>query len=138
MAKTDFKTIADYIGSLPDAESKAGIREIAAAIQRAVPQAESVISYQLPAFRTAGGWIFYISAHKAHYSLSCPPPYPAYAEFKTELAKYEKSKSALKLPKSEKLPMKLIEKMAAHHAKVNAEQAAKKPAAKPAKKKPKK
>jgi uncharacterized protein YdhG (YjbR/CyaY superfamily) len=121
MAKTDFKTIEDYIDSLTD-ENKAGVRAICDAITRAVPEAEGGISYQIPAFRY-NGWIFYVSAHKDHYSLSCPPPIPSYEAFKDELARYAKTKSALKLPKKEPLPIELIEKMAACHAKYNVEQA---------------
>ena len=128
MAKTDYKTIDDYLTDLSE-ENKAGVRAICDAITRAVPEAEPVISYQIPAFRYHG-WIFYVSAHKDHYSLSCPPPYPAFAAFKNELAKYAKTKSALKLPKKEPLPIALIEKMAAHHAKHNVEQTAKKGAKK--------
>jgi uncharacterized protein YdhG (YjbR/CyaY superfamily) len=124
MAKTDYKTIDDYLADLSD-ENRTGVRAICDAITRAVPDAEGVISYQIPAFRYHG-WIFYVSAHKDHYSLSCPPPIAAFEAFKDELARYAKSKSALKLPKKEPLPITLIEQMAACHAQHNVEQADKK------------
>jgi uncharacterized protein YdhG (YjbR/CyaY superfamily) len=89
-----------------------------------VPAAESVISYQIPAFRHYG-WIFYVSAHKEHYTLSCPPPIPAFDKFKKELARYGKTKSSVKIPKKEPLPLALIGKMAAWHASVNVKQAKK-------------
>lgn len=125
MALTDFKTIDDYLASLSE-ENRTGVQAICDAIRRAVPEAEGVISYQIPAFRHNGGWIFYVSAHKDHYSLSCPPPIPSFETFKDELARYAKTKSALKLPKKEPLPIALIEKMAALHASYNLEQASKK------------
>lgn len=121
MAKTDYKSIDDYVADLSD-ENKLGVRAICEAITRAVPEAEGVISYQIPAYRYHG-WIFYVSAHKEHYSLSCPPPIAAFEVFKKELARYPKTKSALKLPKKEPLPIALIEKMAACHARHNAKQA---------------
>lgn len=124
MAKTDYKTIDDYVNGL-SAEEKVGVRAICAAIKKAVPEAEGVISYQIPAFRYHG-WIFYVSAHKEHYSLSCPPPIAAFDVFKKELARYAKSKSALRLPKNEPLPLALITKMAACHAQHNARQASQK------------
>jgi uncharacterized protein YdhG (YjbR/CyaY superfamily) len=125
MALTDFKTIDDYLASLSE-DNRAGVQAICDAIRRAVPEAEGVISYQIPAFRHNGGWIFYVSAHKDHYSLSCPPPIPSFETFKDELARYAKTKSALKLPKKEELPIGLIEKMAALHASYNLAQAGKK------------
>lgn len=120
MAKTDYQTIDDYIASL-GSEDQLAVRAICRAIQKAVPEAKGVISYQIPAFQYHG-WIFYVSAHKAHYSLSCPPPIAAFDAFKQELARYQKTKSALKLPKSEPLPLVLIQKMAACHARHNREQ----------------
>lgn len=124
MAKTDYKTIDEYVAALSDVD-KRGVRAICDAITRAVPEAEGVISYQIPAFRYHG-WIFYVSAHKEHYSLSCPPPIAAFEAFKKELARYEKTKSALRLPKAEALPIELIEKMAACHARHNRAQTRKK------------
>ena len=129
MALTEFKTIDDYLASLSE-ENRAGVQAIRDAIKRAVPEAEGVISYQIPAFRHNGGWIFYVSSHKDHYSLSCPPPVPSFETFKDELVRYAKTKSALKLPKKEELPLALIEKMAALHARYNLEQAGKKRAKK--------
>ena len=117
MAKTDFKSIDEYIATF-EGKHAAGLRAIRKAIRSAVPEAEEVISYQIPAFKFHG-WIFYMSAHKEHFSLSCPPPFPAFEEFATELAGYAKTKSALKIPMSSPLPLDLIRRMAAFHAQVN-------------------
>jgi len=117
MAKTDFKSIDEYIATF-EGKHAAGLRAIRKAILSAVPKAEQVISYQIPAFKFHG-WIFYMSAHKQHFSLSCPPPFPAFKEFADELSDYDKTKSALKIPLSSPLPLDLIKRMAAFHAKVN-------------------
>ena len=118
MAKTDFKSIDEYIAA-QEAENAAGLRAIRKAILKAVPQAEERISYQLPAFHHHG-WVFYMSAHKNHFNLSCPPPSAAFEAFAAELSDYKRTKSAVLFPKSKPLPLDLIGRMAAHQAKANA------------------
>jgi uncharacterized protein YdhG (YjbR/CyaY superfamily) len=115
MAKTNFKTADEYIASVPQTD-QAGLEAIRKTIREAVPGAEDTISYQIPAFRTADGWIFYYSVYANHFSLSSPPPWTEREAFKTELAPYKMSKSAIQFPKSKPLPLKLIGEMAAFRA----------------------
>lgn len=122
MAKTDFKTPNDYIASAPEAD-RSGLEAIRKAIRDAVPGAEEKISYQIPAFRTADGWIFYYSVHTNHFSLASPPPWTEREAFKAELAAYKMSKSAIQFPKNQPLPLKLIGEMAAFRAREAAERA---------------
>lgn len=122
VAKTDFKTAEDYIASVAEAD-RPGLEAIRKAIRDAVPDAQETISYQIPAFRTADGWIFYYSAHTRHFSLSCPPPWPEREAFKAELAPYEMTKSAIQFPKSAPLPLRLIGDMAVFRAQEVARQA---------------
>ena len=95
-----------------------------ATIRTAVPEAEEVISYQLPAFRLHG-WIFYFSAYKDHYAISCPPPFTVFEKFKAQLSGFEVSKTSVKFPKSDPLPLKLLGEMSAWRAQANAELAKK-------------
>lgn len=122
MAKTDFKTADEYIASAPDAD-QAGLQAIRKAIRDAVPEAEEAISYQIPAFRTAHGWILYYSVYSNHFSLSAPPPGTEREAFKAELAPYKTSKAAIQFPKSAPLPLKLIGDLAAFRARELAERA---------------
>lgn len=122
MAKTDFKTAEAYIASAPDAD-RAGLEAIRKAIRDAVPEAEETISYQIPAFRTGDGWIFYYSVYVNHFSIACPPPWTEREAFKAELAPYKMSKSAIQFPKSEPLPLELIGEMAAFRAREAANRA---------------
>lgn len=115
MAKTNFQTADEYIASVSEAD-QAGLQAIRQAIRDAVPQAEEKISYQIPAFRTDDGWIFYYSVYANHFSLACPPPWPEREVFKAELAPFKMSKSAIQFPKSAPLPLKLIAEMAAFRA----------------------
>ena len=80
-------------------------------IQNAVPDAVEVISYNIPAFNYKG-WVFYYSAYKNHYTLSCPPPCIAFTAFAAELKPYEMSKSAIKFPYNQPIPIDLISNMA--------------------------
>lgn len=111
MAKTDFKSADEYIKTFP-ADKQAILKEVRETIRKAVPDAEEAISYQIPAFRLAGGWVFYYSMFTSHFSLSCPPPFAAFKEFAKELSRYKQSKSAVNFPLDEPVPVKLIDRMA--------------------------
>jgi uncharacterized protein YdhG (YjbR/CyaY superfamily) len=133
MARTDFKSAAEYIATFPP-ETRKVLETVRKAIRAAVPGAEEVISYQIPAFKLDGKWIFYYSAYKAHYALACPPPFAAFKAFAKELAPYKQSTSAVQFPYDQPVPVDLITRMARHQAESNgkATVAPKKPAAKKA------
>lgn len=118
MAKTDFKTIDEYLASLPEASQKA-LQTVRQAIKKAVPEAEEVISYQVPAFKYHG-WLFYMSGYKNHYSLACPPPCDVFDAFKKELSGHKRSISTVQFPLDQPVPQQLIYDMAAYQAKRNA------------------
>lgn len=115
MAKTDFKSVDEYIASQPDA-ARAALRRVRSTIRRAVPGAEEVISYQIPAFQLRGGAVLFFAGWRRHYSL-----YPAgsrvVAAFKDELAPYEVSKGTIRFPLSRPVPVRLIGRIAKFRAK---------------------
>ena len=139
MAKTDFKTADEYIATFPDNVQKV-LRTVQQTIRKAVPDADAdadadeTISYQIPAFKSHGGWVFYYSAHAKHFSLSCPPPFTVFDAFEADLARYKRSKSTIQFPLDEPVPVKLITAMAQYRAKQHLEAEARK-AKKPASKK---
>ncbi len=116
-AKTKFETVDAYIESFPS-EAQEVLRQIRAAIRQAIPEAEEVISYQLPAF-SYHGMVIYYSAYKEHYSISVPPPFAVFEAYKDELAEYEMSKTAVKFPADREVPLALIQKLAAFKADEN-------------------
>ena len=124
MAKTDFKSVDEYIATFPS-DVQDVLRTIRQTIRDAVPDAEEVISYQLPAYKFHG-WVFYFGGFKNHYSLSCPPPFSVFTAFK-ELAPYELSKSAIKFPLDQPVPVKLIGDMARYRANENLSREQQKP-----------
>jgi uncharacterized protein YdhG (YjbR/CyaY superfamily) len=127
MAKTDFKTVDEYIATQPK-DVQAILQRVRNAIRKAVPGAEDVISYQIPAFKLRGYPVLYFAGWKQHYSL-----YPATGGvahvFKDGLAPYKISKGTIRLPLSEPVPVKLIADIAKFRAKEAAERTKKKPAA---------
>jgi uncharacterized protein YdhG (YjbR/CyaY superfamily) len=129
MAKTDFKSIDEYIARHPLAVQSV-LQRVRGAIRKAVPGALEAISYQIPAFKQDGATIVYFAGWKEHYSL-----YPAnerlVAAFKDELAAYEVSKGTIRFPLSRPVPGRLI----AGIAKFLAKEAAARVAAKRARKK---
>jgi uncharacterized protein YdhG (YjbR/CyaY superfamily) len=129
MAKTNFKSIDQYIASQPKA-AQSVLKRVRSTIRKAVPGAEEAISYQIPAFKLGGRAMLYFAGWKEHYSL-----YPAndrlVAAFKDELGPYEvNNKGTIRFPLSEPVPVKLIEGIAKFRAKEVAERQKTKAAAK--------
>jgi uncharacterized protein YdhG (YjbR/CyaY superfamily) len=119
MAKTGFKSADDYIASQP--ETVQGVlRHVRSIIRKALPGAEEVISYQIPAYKLPGGPALYFAGWKRHYSL-----YPAtdqvVAAFKDDLAPFEVSKGTIRFPLSQPVPVKLIQRIAKFRAEEVAE-----------------
>src|ERR1044072_4080475 len=104
--KIKFETADQYISSFPK-DVQTILQKVRKTIQKAVPEAEEVISYNIPAFKF-NGWVFYYSAYTNHFSLSCPPPFTIFDKFKKELAGYEQSKSAIRFPLDQPVPVALI------------------------------
>ncbi|HYP08597.1 MAG TPA: DUF1801 domain-containing protein [Bryobacteraceae bacterium] len=119
MASPAYKTIDDYIALQP-ASSRAALERVRSAIRKALPQAEEVISYQIPAFKLNGRVVIFFAGWKEHYSIY--PAGPAMCEaFKNELASYELShKGTIRFPLNGRVPVKLI----AHLAKFRANEVA--------------
>jgi uncharacterized protein YdhG (YjbR/CyaY superfamily) len=126
MAKTDFKSVDDYIAAQPK-NVQVALRRVRSIVRKAVPTAVEVISYQMPTFKVAEGAFLCVGGWKEHYSL-----YPAsdalVAAFKGALTPYRASKGTLRFPLSEPVPATLIERIAKFQARAAARRAKVKPA----------
>ncbi len=115
MARTDFKSVDDYIAAQPKA-AQAVLQRVRGAIRRALPEAVEVISYKIPAFRLNGRILVYFAAWSEHYSL-----YPSgdrlVAAFRSRLAGCEIGKGTIRFPLGRPVPVKLIEDIARFRAK---------------------
>jgi len=116
VAKTKYASVTEYIAVQPP-KARAALRKVRGAMRKALPGAEEVISYQIPAYRLNGRVVIYFAGWKEHYSV-----YPAQrrlvAAFKEKLAPYEvNNKGTIRFPLSEPVPARLIEAIAKFRAK---------------------
>ena len=130
MAKTDFKSVDEYIATHPP-DVQAILQRVRSTIRKAVPKAEEAISYQIPTFKLHGRYVVYFAGWKQHYSLY-PASRPLVAAFKDDLAPYEVNKGTIRFPLSQAVPVKLIAGIAKFLAK-EADARAKAKAARPKK-----
>jgi uncharacterized protein YdhG (YjbR/CyaY superfamily) len=119
MAKTDFKSVDDYISSKPKDIQKT-LRLVRSTIRKAIPHAEEVISYQIPAYKLDYRPIIYFAGWKQHFSLY-PLSDRLVAAFKDDLANYSLSKGTIRFPLSEPVPVMLISRIAKFRAQEVAE-----------------
>jgi uncharacterized protein YdhG (YjbR/CyaY superfamily) len=102
-----FTTVDEYIALHPPS-IRAGLDLLRKTIKAAAPEAEELISYQMPAYRLKGMLAFF-SATKKHYGFY-PTASPIIA-FKEKLKSFETSKGAIKLPLDKPIPVKLVTAM---------------------------
>ena len=116
----------DYIAAHPT-QVQLILQRVRRIIRTAVPEAEEVISYQIPTYKLNGKYVVYFAGWKEHYSL-----YPASARLvaalEDELAPYQVNKGTIRFPLSRPVPAKLIGRIAKLLAKEARERAMAKPA----------
>lgn len=117
MAKTDFKNVEEYQSTFA-AEVVERLEQVRTIIKKTAPDAEEVISYQIPAYKYHGFLVYY-SGYKNHISLSYPFSDALLAEFKEELSAYKVSKSAIQFPHKDPLPTSLIKRIVQFRMKEN-------------------
>ena len=108
-------SVDEYLALQPKAVQ--GILEqVRDAIRAAVPRAEELISYQIPAYKLDGEVVLYFAGWKEHYSLY--PVSPELLEaFKDELGDCKISKATIQFPLSRAVPVRLIGRIAKFRAK---------------------
>jgi uncharacterized protein YdhG (YjbR/CyaY superfamily) len=110
MGKANFTNVDDYISAQPEA-AQVVLQLVRSTLRKALPGAEEVISYKIPAYSLRGEIVLYFAGWKRHYSL-----YPAgermIAAFQNQLASYKVSKGTIRFPLSEPVPVRLIERIA--------------------------
>jgi uncharacterized protein YdhG (YjbR/CyaY superfamily) len=115
VAKTDFKSVDEYIAAQPEAV-QAKLRRLRSIIRKAVPEASEVISYQMPTYVVDGARLLHFAVWKQHYSIYAATE-PVVAAFQDELAAYEIDKGTIRFPLSAPVPANLIARIAKFRAK---------------------
>ena len=107
--KTSFKNIDEYI-AIQIPEVKILLEQMRQTILKAAPEAEEVISYNMPAFKYQG-MLVYFAAYKNHIGFYATPT--GHSEFKDELSAYKQGKGSVQFPLSKPLPLDLISRIVA-------------------------
>ncbi len=110
MAKTNFKTVDEYITSQPESV-RVALERVRRTIRKALPGAEEVISYQIPAYKLRGRAVLYFASWKQHYSIY-PASEDVVAALGEALAPYELGKGTIRFPLSRPVPERLIARIA--------------------------
>jgi uncharacterized protein YdhG (YjbR/CyaY superfamily) len=114
--KTKFVTVDEYLSILPQ-KVRDSLEELRKTVNQVEPDAEELISYNMPAFRFHGILVYY-AAHKSHIGF-----YPGNSivneVFKNDLGKYETSKGTIKFPIEKPLPLRLIKRIVKYRVKQN-------------------
>lgn len=117
-----------YIAAQPAAVRPA-LEKMRATLRRAIPGADEVISYGMPAYKLGGHVVVYFAGWKQHTALY-PAGSEAIAAFAGELAAYETSKGAIRFALDAPLPLALIARIAEFRARQVVALNAARPAAK--------
>jgi uncharacterized protein YdhG (YjbR/CyaY superfamily) len=103
------QTHEEYLAGLSEAKRSA-LEELRKTIREAAPEAEEIISYQLPAFRLAGRLLVAFGAtakHCAFYPMSTS----TVEAHRDELEGYDTSKGTIRFQADNPLPAPLVRKL---------------------------
>jgi uncharacterized protein YdhG (YjbR/CyaY superfamily) len=111
MAKVRPASVDEYIAAQP-APSHLPLRRVRTAIRRALPGADEVISYGIPAYRQAGRIVVYFAGWKTHYAIY-PLTKHVTATLGAALDRYDQSgKGTIRFPYDAPVPGPLIGRIA--------------------------
>ena len=112
-----FNSVDQYIHSLPP-QSKAKMIELRALIKKTVPDAEELISYNMPSFNYYSRLVYY-AAFKSHIGFY--PMASGITAFEKEISKFKWAKGSVQFPIDKPLPTSLIIKIIRFRVKENKE-----------------
>jgi uncharacterized protein YdhG (YjbR/CyaY superfamily) len=116
--KQRFKSFDEYISTFPE-NTREILEKIRLAVKEAVPEADEVISYNMPAYKFHG-ILLYFAAFKTHIGFY-PGDSKLISLFKDQLTGFETSKGTIRLPLNQTIPIKLIKSIAQFRANTNLE-----------------
>lgn len=112
------KNHAEYSAAHPRAVA-ARLKQIHDMVRKSVPDAQEVMSYGMPAFKSDGRILIYFAAHEKHIGIYPAPR--AVPEFKEVLARYGGGKGTIQFPHHEHFPSRLIGRIVKFRAQLNRE-----------------
>lgn len=102
------KTVEEYLAKLPEAQ-RAVLEQLRRAIRAAAPQAEEVISYQIPTYKLNGPLVHFMAA-KHHCSFICVDK-SVPKQFAKDLAGYKVSGTTIQFTPENPLAATLVKKI---------------------------
>lgn len=108
-------TVDEYLSALPKS-SKDKLEVLRRTIRKAAPEAEEVISYNMPSFKWNGMLVWY-AAFKKHIGFYPKPS--AIAAFQHKLTLYKTSKGAIQFPMDQPIPEELVKEIVRFRVKEN-------------------
>jgi uncharacterized protein YdhG (YjbR/CyaY superfamily) len=115
-SKAKFRSIDEYIASFPENVQKI-MQSLRETIKAAAPDAEEMISYNMPTFTLNGKYLVYFAGWKNHIAFYGAPR--ADPGFKEDLSAHETGAGTLKFPYNKAIPFDLITKIVEYRAAEN-------------------
>ena len=106
-----FHSVDDYIAAQPESVRPV-LQTVRKAIRQAAPEAEELISYNMPTYKIQGARLIYFAAWKTHYALYAATK-EVVEKFAKELAPYKIEKGTIRFPLSKPVPVQLIQRVTA-------------------------
>jgi uncharacterized protein YdhG (YjbR/CyaY superfamily) len=122
-----FKTVNEYLATVPPGH-RVLLKRLRELIKETAPQAEELISYNIPAYKYKG-MLVYFASFTNHCSLF-PANQEIFTKFAKELTNYKTSKGTIQFTTNKPLPDNLIRKIIKIRVNHNQEKAARKAMAK--------
>jgi len=116
MKNRKFKTVDEYLSALSRDKRKI-LKDLRQIIKQAAPDAEELISYNMPAYKYHGMLVYY-AVHTEHIGFY-PGNNVVNQVFKDELKEYKTSKGTVQLPINKSIPKNLIIKIVKFRVKEN-------------------
>ena len=110
MARFALPTVDDYIAAQPVA-ARPVLQQVRATLRKALPGAIETISYQIPTYKLDGGMVLYFAGFQSHYSIYPATPH-VIDTLKNELADRLHSKATIRFALTDKIPTRLITRIA--------------------------
>ena len=118
IVKNKFSNVDEYIATAPK-QSQQALKQMRAAVKKAAPKAEEMISYQMPAYKYNGRVLVYFAGYDHHIGFY--PTASGIENFKKEFAGYKSSKGAVQFPLGEPLPLDLVTRIVQFRVAMNEE-----------------
>src|SRR5689334_8384956 len=111
MARTNFASVSAYLAAQPPAARKV-LKQVRAAMKKALPLAKEVISYQIPGYQLPGIGrpVIYFAGFRAHYAIYPVTRLPA--ALAKAIAPYKASVGTARFDYAKKVPTGLIGRVA--------------------------